>query len=309
MTAPVPALVLGGYLGSGKTTLVNHILRHADGQRIGVLVNDFGDINIDADLIQGQAGDVMELSGGCVCCSFGADLVGSLMTLAQRQPVLDLPGAVARSAKLALGIAVVGVVVVLDGQTCRERASDTYVGSTVMQQLHDADLLVLNKLDLCNPNALAGTRDWLLSLGLKAPVLESAHAAVPPGFWLGMKGQGLLGNAWLGSGRLLPDGHQASQQFESRRWHVGPSVDLARLVSALDAMPGVLRAKGFVTDPNGVPWVLNKVGAASSLVRQTHAAAHSGELVLIGVAGAMPVLPELSHLCHENDTPWGETLT
>jgi G3E family GTPase len=70
--APLPTVVLGGYLGAGKTTLVNHLLREqaargATGRRIAVLVNDFGEVNIDAALIEGADGGVLSLAGGCVC--------------------------------------------------------------------------------------------------------------------------------------------------------------------------------------------------------------------------------------------------
>ena len=108
--------VIGGYLGAGKTTLVNRWLRQAQaqGRRIAVLVNDFGEIGIDADLILAQSDDVLELAGGCVCCSFGSDLMAALLRLAERNPApahvlietsgVALPGAVARSAKLAPGV-------------------------------------------------------------------------------------------------------------------------------------------------------------------------------------------------------------
>jgi len=84
MTRVVPAVVVGGYLGAGKTTLVNRLLRHAGGRRIAVLVNDFGDVPIDADLIESRDGDVLNLAGGCICCSVGSDLLGALLTLPGR---------------------------------------------------------------------------------------------------------------------------------------------------------------------------------------------------------------------------------
>jgi hypothetical protein len=86
----IPTLILGGYLGAGKTTLVNHLLRHANGRRIAVMVNDFGELTIDADLIEGADGKVLALAGGCVCCSFGSDLVGALQDVSRRDPPPDL---------------------------------------------------------------------------------------------------------------------------------------------------------------------------------------------------------------------------
>ena len=149
MVDALPTVVIGGYLGAGKTTLVNHLLRHAGGRRIAVLVNDFGDIAIDAELIDATSGDasagVLSLSGGCLCCSFGDDLVGALNGLAQRQPAPDLclielsgvalPAAVVRTARLALAVDIVGTLVLADASAIRAQASDRYVGDTVRQQL------------------------------------------------------------------------------------------------------------------------------------------------------------------------------
>lgn len=64
-----PVTILSGFLGSGKTTLLNQILKSAGGLRVAVMINDFGDVNIDKDLVVGQSGDVLELSGGCMCCT------------------------------------------------------------------------------------------------------------------------------------------------------------------------------------------------------------------------------------------------
>jgi len=87
MSEALPVTIVGGYLGSGKTTLVNHLLRNANGVRIAVMVNDFGELPIDADLIEAQDGDVISLSGGCICCSYGDDLSLSLQKL-RAQPTL-----------------------------------------------------------------------------------------------------------------------------------------------------------------------------------------------------------------------------
>lgn len=72
MRGAVPVVVLAGFLGAGKTTLLNHVLRHAGGRRIGVMVNDFGSINIDALLVSGQSGGTMNLANGCMCCTTDA---------------------------------------------------------------------------------------------------------------------------------------------------------------------------------------------------------------------------------------------
>jgi len=79
----LPVTIIGGYLGAGKTTLVNHLLRHADGTKIAVLVNEFGALPIDADLIEAQDDALISIAGGCVCCSYGNDLVQAMLDLAK----------------------------------------------------------------------------------------------------------------------------------------------------------------------------------------------------------------------------------
>src|SRR5215831_10046346 len=82
----VPVVLVAGFLGSGKTTVVNYLLAHAGGRRIAAVVNDFGAINIDAELITGAADGVVSLSNGCICCSLEGDLLRTLAALLRRDP-------------------------------------------------------------------------------------------------------------------------------------------------------------------------------------------------------------------------------
>ena len=86
LTVPVPILLVTGFLGAGKTTVVNHLLAHAEGRRIAAVVNDFGAINIDAELIAGASDGVVSLSNGCICCSLEGDLLRTLAALLRRDP-------------------------------------------------------------------------------------------------------------------------------------------------------------------------------------------------------------------------------
>ena len=83
---PVPILLVTGFLGAGKTTVVNHLLANAEGRRIAAIVNDFGAINIDAELIAGASDGVVSLANGCICCSLEGDLLRTLSTLLRRDP-------------------------------------------------------------------------------------------------------------------------------------------------------------------------------------------------------------------------------
>jgi G3E family GTPase len=319
-------IVLGGYLGAGKTTLLNHLLRHTQGRRIAVMVNDFGDIGIDADLIESTDGEVMSLAGGCICCSVGSDLVAALMALAQRVPPPDLvlietsgvalPGSVARGARLAPGIEIDAVVVLVDAETIRPRAVDRHVGDTVLQQLAEADLLVLNKIDLVAPPVLAATRHWLAGIAPHARIIESVEAQVPTELILGLADE-TGASSWLsspsslssltstdipshddlpsafdpGSGErrsLRPDrSMMAGDRFETFSFHITGRLDAQALAAALcDPSQGVLRAKGLVQGLNGEALVIQTVGARSRVSAAAAGLIGAGQparLVVIGL--------------------------
>src|SRR5712672_1356358 len=86
LIVPVPILLVAGFLGAGKTTVVNHLLAHAEGRRIAAVVNDFGAINIDAELITGASEGIVSLTNGCICCSLQGDLLRTLGALLRRDP-------------------------------------------------------------------------------------------------------------------------------------------------------------------------------------------------------------------------------
>ena len=183
--------IIGGYLGAGKTTLVNHLLREADGLRLAVLVNEFGALPIDSDLIEGRDGNVLSIAGGCVCCSYGNDLVLTLQELAAGGGTFDhvlleasgvgIPSAIAATVSLLAGYELDGIVVLADAETVEASAGDRYMGDTVRAQLGEADLVILNKADLVDAAALAPVEAWLGDVAAGARVVRRRGAKVPPG--------------------------------------------------------------------------------------------------------------------------------
>lgn len=265
LSTALPVILIGGYLGAGKTTLVNHLLRHAQGRRLAVLVNDFGEINIDADLMQGMSAGVISLAGGCLCCSFGDDLVGTLQALAQGDAPPDLvlielsgvalPAPVARSIALARGVTLSATVVLANAAAVQRQAADRYVGETVRQQLREANYVLLNKTDLATTANLAPLPAWLADLAPQACVISCGAREIDPELVLGWQAHqadperalAAMANRPIGSGPK-----PAQTIFASHSSSLTADVDLAALGRALTA-PGsaVLRAKALAQDALG----------------------------------------------------------
>src|SRR6478609_8115497 len=157
VTLPVPILLVTGFLGAGKTTVVNHLLAHAEGRRIAAVVNDFGAINIDAELIEGASDGVVSLANGCICCTLEGDLLRTLANLLRRDPrpefiVIETSG-IADPADIVRNLMdpmiwkeapLETVLCVVDVTTSEEALNDALLRS----QLRAADVVALSKVDL-----------------------------------------------------------------------------------------------------------------------------------------------------------------
>jgi cobalamin biosynthesis protein CobW len=186
MPAKIPATVVTGFLGAGKTTLIRHLLANADGRRIALIINEFGDLGVDGDILKGcgdatcRDEDVVELSNGCICCTVAEDFVPTLEKLLERADPPDhivietsglaLPQPLVRAfnwPEIATRVTVDGVVTVVDGKAVaegrfahdvaavdRQRAADENLDhETPLSELFDdqiacADMIVVNKTDL-----------------------------------------------------------------------------------------------------------------------------------------------------------------
>jgi G3E family GTPase len=257
--ATLPTVLIAGYLGAGKTTLVNHLLRHAQGRRIAVLVNDFGSVGIDAELIEGSSAGVLSLAGGCLCCSFGDDLVGALAGLARREPAVDvclielsgvaLPAAVVRTARLVPEVDLVATLVLADATQIQRQAADRYVGETVRQQLQQADWLMLSKADLVAADVQAATVQWIARSAPQGRFFSGSAQQVLPELLLGwhrQADQDVVAERFANQ-PMRAANPRADALFESRSFALADSVDLPALGAALCAPgSGVLRAKGLV---------------------------------------------------------------
>ena len=298
MSAPIPVTVIGGYLGAGKTTLVNHLLRTAEGLRLAVLVNDFGALPIDRDLIVGSdgddGGDTLEISGGCICCSYGSDLMEALLELPRRRPGIDrvlietsgvaLPGMVASAVGLLQGYALDGVVVLADAETVRRQAADAYLGDTITRQLAAAELVILNRCDLVGDAARDETARWAEDQAPNGRVVPAERSVVPAELVLGLGGGA---GERLSSLLRTPGGVAASVLYESLELTLDRAVDVGQLARALTAPDaGVLRAKGCLRDTTGRLAILQVVGRRFEIA-DAPAGATPGTLVVIGLRGQL----------------------
>lgn len=252
----IPVTIVGGYLGAGKTTLVNTLLRNSGGRHIAVLVNDFGDINIDADLIEAAEEDIVRLTGGCACCRIGNDLASALahVTAAQNyHHVLVEASGVAQPARMAQAVTFVrsarlsGVVVVCDATVICKRLSDCYVGDLVKQQVVEAGLLILNKSDLVSAADLQICKDELASLNPNARLAEASFGDLE----------------WeLVHRSDTPTGHRSpvvAKNFHSVVLRGNQSIQAGALQAQI-SLSGPTRVKGFVTVDAAEPMLVELAG-------------------------------------------------
>ncbi|MDH3681462.1 MAG: GTP-binding protein [Acidimicrobiia bacterium] len=261
----VPMTFLAGYLGAGKTTLLNELLAISD-RPLAVLVNDIGEINIDAALIRARHGDTIELTDGCVCCSLSEGFAVAIDRLrAREQPpdhaVVELSGVADPNRVLpwasSAGFKLDGVLCAVDVTELADRLADPLAARLLTTQIEAADLVVLTKLDLVDPDATAETRSRVSAIAPSTPVVASGPTVAA---------------SLLELGGRRPEGTAEIPQPTLFDRHVTSALELPEPVGRpelerlLDELPtDTVRAKGIARADDGARLLIQVVGRRRSI--------------------------------------------
>jgi G3E family GTPase len=254
--APIPVSIIGGFLGAGKTTLLNHVLSENHGVRAGVLVNDFGAINIDAKLVVGVEGETVNLANGCVCCTIRDDLMGACLGLLQRPdppehllietsgvsdpiPVLETFLQPELEALFSLS----STLVVVDAEHLPGLRGE--MAHLARVQIQAADHVVVNKVDLVTSEALAKVKQRVHKIAPGSRIIEVSHGRVPLEM-IFEPNERPSGPPRDGDSRSDAD-HSHEHPLLTWHWTSDQPLSLPRLRSIMETLPETIyRAKGIV---------------------------------------------------------------
>jgi G3E family GTPase len=298
----LPVTIVTGFLGSGKTTLVNHILANQRGVRTAVIVNDLADVNIDADLIVVEDDGMVELANGCICCSLNTDFIDAVFRIMRRRDNLDYlvveTTGVADPLPVALTflrtelrdlVRLDSIVTVVDAENF---ALDRFESAAVRNQVVYGDVVLLNKCDLVGGARLNELEQAVGSLAAGARVMRSTRCEVPLALILSVglfqsdrfferaTGNSATGQAATGASH----DHVAADGFESVSFESDRPFGVHRFQKFLEALPdNVYRGKGLLwIAENGQRYVFHLVAKRFSLDEGPGDDAATNKLVLIG---------------------------
>ncbi len=305
----IPVTVVSGFLGSGKTTLLNHLIKSNVDLRIAVMVNDFGAINIDKDLIVAETDTMVSLANGCICCTVESDLIqqlSKLLSMKENRPeyiVIEASG-VSNPSKIANTLrypefrgrlTIDSILTVVDAE--QFSTLDSELAQLAMEQLDVADIVVLNKVDQATPEQIESLKQQWLYPGVR--LLETQFGKVPLELVLGVKLFKQIGHSIAqhqcdehcshDHGHNHSHSHQDHGiQFDSWSWTSNQALSLPAVRQLIAELPAsIYRAKGILSLKE-VPQkrvVMNVVGSRNELEPDSlwGETTPSNQLVFIGL--------------------------
>jgi G3E family GTPase len=267
MSDKIPVTVLTGYLGAGKTTLLNRILSEPHGKKYAVIVNEFGEIGIDNDLVVGADEEVFEMNNGCICCTVRGDLIRILDGLMKRKGRFDAiivettgladPAPVAQTFFMDQDVAdtarLDAVVTVADAKWLSDRLKDA---PEAKNQIAFADVIILNKIDLVSADELNAVEERIRALNPYAKLHRTQNCALPIEEVLGRNAFDLDRIIEL-EPDFLEEGHHHhhDEDMQSVALRIDGEVDPEKFMPWISDLtqregPNILRCKGIVAFPN-----------------------------------------------------------
>lgn len=286
----LPVFIISGFLGAGKTTLLNHVLQTWKNLRLGVLVNDFGAINIDSKLIVNVKGETIELNNGCICCSIRDDLTAACLQLMQQpQPPEVLlietsgisdPLQVANTFlnnEMETLFFLSAIFTVIDAE--QFLLLDDQATRLALHQVMAADLVLLNKVDLVSNENLKKVQANIRALIPGTRILPITQGQIPAGLI-----QAIIQKPPIHQQSDIR--HPAKHAFSTWHWDSNQPLSLPRLRSFLEHLDeSIYRVKGFVylEELPAYRFILQMVGKRYSIKEEAAwLSTPSSEIVLIG---------------------------
>lgn len=258
---PIPCLVVSGFLGSGKTTLVRRLLDEAQatGARVAFVSNELGELGIDQAMLGGGEEAFVELAGGCVCCALNDELYDTLIMLKEQvdpdRIVIETSGvAIPHDVQITFWqppirdwVSEEAVVVVVNAEQLQER---TDVVGTFAEQLESSDLIVLHKVDLVEPDLIDDLKAKAAAYNPGTPVVAATFGDVDPRLLLAERGPRAEEPTLCGEADCDHHHHHHHEEFESFEVSIASGQTQDAVEAALRAH-GALRTKGFVVLDTG----------------------------------------------------------